>query len=122
MTVIWNDKSLKARVKAAQPVAAREWLAVAKARFPSRSIASSFGLNQRGTTSHVTGRSEWRFFEEGVPRHIIEPKGGKVLRLANGEFVSGPVEHPGMRAQPTIKPLLQAWPTTYRRRARTFLR
>jgi len=122
VTVIWNDRLLKAKVKAAQPVAAREWLALAMARFPSRSIASSFRVSQRGTSSHVTGRPEWRFFEEGVRPHTIEPKGGKVLRLANGEFVSGPVQHPGMPAQPTIKPLLTAWPTTYRRRARTFLR
>lgn len=122
MTVIWNDTGLKLRVRAAVAPAAEAWLTTAKAGFPSRSAAASMKLNIRGTSAGVTGSPLVNLFEEGAPPHVIEPKDGTVLKLADGRFVTGPVKHPGMSAQPTLKPLLGAWPKYYNRAASTLLR
>jgi hypothetical protein len=118
MTVRWYAEALTARLRAAVAPAARDYLGLAVARFPSKTVAKSLRFKTVGTRADVTS-SDPRvgFFEEGVGPHIIEPKEGRVLRLADGRFVTGPVRHPGMDAQPTLKPLLGAWPALYRRRA-----
>lgn len=103
--------------------AAKTWLTGAQARFPSRSVGKSLQLRIRGTRASVVSNDpRVQFFEEGVEAHVIEPKDGTVLRLADGRFVTGPVQHPGMRAQPTLKPLLPVWPATYRRAAAAVMR
>lgn len=123
MTVIWNDTGLKLRTRAAVTPAAEAWLVTAKAGFPSKRIGNSMKLRVSGTTAGVTSNDpRVFFFEEGVPPHVIEPKDGTVLRLADGRFVTGGVKHPGMSAQPTLKPLLRAWPKYYNRAASTVMR
>jgi hypothetical protein len=45
--------------------------------------------------------------EKGAGPHTIAGRG--VLRLANGDFVTGPVQHPGRPAKPYIRPAAQRW-------------
>lgn len=54
--------------------------------------------------------------EEGARPHAIEPK-KKVLKLADGGFVTGAVTHPGSPAKPFLRPTLPLWPELYRRNA-----
>lgn len=122
--VIWHPQQMQARLRAAQPIAAREWLGLAKNRFPSRSVAETLRADQHGSNRTTIESDDPRvgFIEHGVGAHTIEPHDGQVLKLADGSFVTGPVHHPGMPATPTLRPLLSAWPSIYRRRARTMIR
>jgi hypothetical protein len=70
------------------------------------------------TTSFLIGSNSplGILFEKGVGPHEIEPK-KKVLKMADGGFVTGPVKHPGMGAKPFLKPALGLWAPAYRRAA-----
>ena len=47
-------------------------------------------------------------FELGVEPHVIQPRRGKALRLDNGRWVKGRVQHPGMAARPFLRPALDS--------------
>jgi hypothetical protein len=123
-TVIWRPEAMNARLKAAARTAATEFsrAASAKAATASKRVASSIFVS--GTTENFTVGSRHplgMLFEKGVGPHEITPA-KRVLRMADGRFVTGPVRHPGMRAQPFLRPLLPLWPTMYRRHAAGALR
>jgi hypothetical protein len=123
MTVKWFPQAHLAKLRMALAPAAGDYLSLARARFPSTTVAQSLGLQVAGNAANITSNDpRVGFFEEGVGPHIIEPKEGTILRLADGRFVSGSVQHPGMAAQPTLKPLLPLFPTLYRRRASALIR
>jgi len=118
-TVIWRPEAFNAKlVAAARPAAAEVTLAArAKAAGVSKRVASSIFMT--GTTTNFTIGSKSPLgilFEKGVGRHEINPK-GNVLKLADGGFVTGPVEHPGMAAEPFLKPALALWVPAYQRAA-----
>jgi hypothetical protein len=46
--------------------------------------------------------------EKGAGPHAIAPR-GTALRLADGTFVSGTVQHPGRAAKPYIRPAASRW-------------
>jgi hypothetical protein len=118
--VIWRPEPLTARlIAAARPAAAAVARAArTRAAAASKRVAASIGVtgtaqNFALTASHPLGV----LFEKGVGPHEIAPKKGRALKLADGSFVSGPVEHPGMRAKPFLEPVLPLWAPLYRRAA-----
>jgi hypothetical protein len=116
--VIWRPEALTARLIAAATPARLEWAALARSRCSSRRVASS--IRVAGDTVGATHPLA-PIVERGAgPHEIGEP--GKVLRLANGRFVTGPVKHPGRPAQPFLRPTLPAWVGLYRRVAAGALR
>jgi hypothetical protein len=120
--VIWRPEPLTARLIAAARPAAMQFSALARARAPSKRVASSIRVLGTATTFTVgSAHPLAAFFEKGVGPHEIEPK-GRVLRLADGRFVTGPVKHPGMRAKPFLRPLLPLWASLYRRSAASAFR
>jgi hypothetical protein len=108
--VIWRPEKLTARLIAATGQARQDYARAAQIRAPRGVHVSVFG--DRVGTRDPKGM----FFEFGTKPHTIEPK-GRVLRLADGRFVTGPVKHPGMASKPFLRPLLAAWGAFYRRRA-----
>jgi len=116
-TVIWRPERLNARLIAAARAAASDFAKAAAIRAPSKRVAASMKVLGSGTTFSVGPADPLGLlFERGVGPHLIEPK-RTALKLADGGFVSGPVEHPGMRAQPFLRPTLPLWPNLYRRQA-----
>jgi hypothetical protein len=116
-TLIWRPEPLTIRLIAAAAPAARDLAVAAAARAPSRRVATSVRASGAGEnftvgSSHPLGL----MFEKGVSSHEITPK-DKVLKLADGRFVSGGVRHPGMKAKPWLRPVLPLWPSLYRRQA-----
>jgi hypothetical protein len=109
-SLIWVPEPLTARLMAAQFPARNDYARAAQLRAP------------RGVRVQVIGDSvgtmdpKGLFFEVGTDPHEIKPK-KKVLRLADGRFVTGPVKHPGMKARPFLRPLLPSWSTFYKRQA-----
>lgn len=118
-TVIWRPEPLTARLIAAARPAAQEVARAAqlKAAAASKRVAASIRVTGT-TTDFAIAATDPRapLFEKGVRPHEIQPR-GKVLRLADGRFVTGPVRHPGMQAKPFLRPSLALWPTAYRRTA-----
>lgn len=115
--VIWRPEPLTARLIAAARPAASDYSRLAAARAPSKRVAASMQVFGGGTNftvgpTHPLGG----MFESGVGPHEIEGGYGK-LRMADGRWVTGPVRHPGMRAQPFLRPLIPLWPALYRRHA-----
>ncbi|MGH2373046.1 MAG: hypothetical protein ACRDIC_06150 [bacterium] len=85
-------------------------------------MAASIGVVGTGTHFVVAAKHPLGIlFEKGVGSHEIAPK-NKVLKLADGRIVTGPVRHPGMRAKPFLRPTLPLWPGLYRRNASVALR
>ena len=123
-TVIWRPEPFNARlIAAARPAAAEVALAArAKAAAASKRVAASIFLSGTTTDFILGSRSPLGvLFEKGVGPHQIEPK-KKVLRMADGSFVTGPVRHPGMAAKPFLQPSLALWAPAYRRTASGALR
>ncbi len=122
--VIWRPEAFNARlIAAARPAAAEVALAArSKAAAASKRVAASIHLAGTATNFTISASSPLGvLFEQGVGPHEIEPK-GKVLKLADGSFVTGPVRHPGMAAKPFLKPALALWAPAYRRAASGALR
>jgi hypothetical protein len=109
-TLYWFPERLNARLLLAAPEARRDFARLAQLKAPGKITVQVLG-EAVGTLDPTA-----MFFEFGTPPHEIEPK-KKVLRLADGRFVTGPVKHPGMRAKPFLRPTLPAWPQLYRRQA-----
>ena len=123
-TVIWRPEVLTARLKLAARGAAEDYAraAATKAASASKRVAASIGVT--GTSGSFTVGSRHPLgilFERGVGPHEIDPR-KTVLRLANGDFVTGGVRHPGMPAKPFLRPLLPLWGTFYRRRGAAVFR
>src|SRR5262245_49816411 len=120
--LIWRPEPLNARLVAAARPSAAEFAKAAGARAPAPRLASSvrsFGTGEHflvGTVDPLGG-----YFEYGVKPHEIAPSKKKALKLADGSFVST-VQHPGMKAQPWLRPTLPLWPSLYRRNAALALR
>ena len=117
MTVIWRPEPLTARLIAAARPAAYDVARAAAARTNSVRVKASIrvlGVREDFTVGSTNPLG--LLLEKGARPHDIVPK-GKVLKLADGRFVSGGVRHPGMRAQPWLRPTLPLWPEFYRRRA-----
>lgn len=115
--VIWRPEPLNARLIAAARPAVAEFTALARGKAPSKRVAATIAAT--GTTTNFAVGSALPlagYFEHGVGPHEIAPK-GKALKLADGSFVSGGVQHPGMAAQPFLRPLLPLWGSLYRRSA-----
>src|SRR4030095_5810013 len=108
--VIWRPEPLNARLLAAAPQARQDFAHAAQLRAPHNIRVQVLG-DKVGTLDPVGG-----FFEFGTQPHTIEPK-KKVLKLADGSFVTGPVKHPGMKSQPFLRPTLPLWAPLYRRQA-----
>jgi len=121
-TVIWRPEAHIASLKAAVAPAAGEFSRAVAAKAPSKTVAGSIFVAPTGDGATVGSRSPLGgFFEYGVGPHEIAPK-RQVLKMADGGFVTGPVHHPGMRAQPFLRPSLPLWPAFYRRAASGALR
>jgi hypothetical protein len=108
--VIWRPEYLTARLVAAALPARMDYARAAQIRAP-RGVKVSVMGDRVGTLD-----PKGMFFEFGTKPHMIEPK-KRVLRLAGGRFVTGPVKHPGMKSKPFLRPLLAFWASFYRRRA-----
>lgn len=110
-TVFWFPERLTARLIAAATPARVEWAGAARARCSSTRVAASIAvLGDTVAAIHPLAP----IVEFGAKPHTITPK-HKVLRLADGSFVSGPIQHPGARARPFLRPTLPLWPSLYRR-------
>jgi len=118
-TVIWRPEPFNARlIAAARPAAAEVVLAArAKAAGASKRVAGSIFMSGTATNFIIGARHPLggRLKEENR-QHLIEPK-KKVLKMADGGFVTGGVQHPGMAAKPFLKPVLPLWAPAYRRAA-----
>ena len=115
--VIWRPEPLNAKLIAAARPAAAQFAALARGKAPSKRVAASIFVGGTPTNFQVGSASPLgAFFEQGTGPHEIAPK-KKALKLADGSFVSGSVQHPGMKAQPFLKPLLPLWGSLYRRQA-----
>lgn len=115
-TVIWRPERLTARLITAAGEAARDMAKAAAVRAPSRQIASTTHAVGAGENYAVVTESPLGLlFEQGVRPHAIEAK-KKAVKFADGGYAPV-VQHPGMKAQPYLKPLLPLWTPTYRRQA-----
>lgn len=111
--VIWRPEPLTARLIASATPARAEWAAVARSRCTSKRVARSIRVaGEFVAATHPLST----IIENGAGPHTIGEK-GKVLRLANGHYVTGPVKHPGSPAKPFLRPTLPAWLLLYRRSA-----
>lgn len=116
-TLIWRPELLNARLIAAAAPAAHDLARIAAMKARSRRVSASVRAVGVGTdflvgSLHPLGK----ILEEGASPHTIEPR-KRVLKMADGGFVTGPVQHPGSPAQPFLKPTLPLWPALYRRHA-----
>jgi hypothetical protein len=111
--VIWRPEALNARLLAASLRARSDWAKAAAVRCNSKRVAASIRvIGDRVAALDPLGS----ILEAGARPHTIEPK-RKVMKLADGGFVSGPVQHPGSPAQPFMRPTLPLWAPLYRRAA-----
>lgn len=111
--VIWRPEPLTAKLVARATPARQQWALAARSRCTSKRVAASVVVTgDRVAATHPLAS----IIEQGASPHTIEPK-KKVLKLADGSFVSGPVNHPGSPAKPFLRPTLPLWPELYRRNA-----
>jgi hypothetical protein len=111
--VIWRPEPLTARLIASATPARVEWAGLARARCTSKRVAASIRV---GGDLVEAAHPLSKIIEKGSGPHEIGGK-GKVLRLADGRFVTGPVKHPGTPAKPFLRPTLPAWVALYRKTA-----
>jgi hypothetical protein len=112
--VIWRPEPLTAKLVARAAPARQQWALQARSRCSSKRVAASIAvLGDRVAATHPLAK----IIETGADPHTIEPK-ERVLKMADGRFVTGPVRHPGSPARPFLRPTLPLWPELYRRNAR----
>lgn len=122
-TVIWRPEGHLARLRAAVRPAANDLARAAQVKCRSKQVASTITATVAGESASVGTRHPLgKILEEGARRHVIEPKDGRVLKLADGRFVTGAVVHPGSPAKPFLQPTLPLWAALYRRHAAAALR
>jgi hypothetical protein len=122
-TVIWRPEAHLAALRSAVRPAASDLARAARAQCSSRRVAPTISATVVGESATVGTRHPLgKILEEGAGPHVIEPKDGRVLRLADGRFVTGAVVHPGSPAQPFLRPSLPLWAGLYRRHAAAALR
>ena len=115
--VIWRPEPLNAEADRGSRPRRRSSPRLARAKAPCKRVAASIFVTGTATNFQVGSASPLgAFFEQGTGPHEIAPK-KKALKLADGSFVSGSVQHPGMKAQPFLRPLLPLWGSLYRRQA-----
>ena len=121
--LIWNDRPLKAAHERAVLPAAQV-LGIAsrtRAAQSSRSVAASVRVTQVDTGARIAAsHPNARLVEFGARPHTIGAE-GRVLKLDDGGFVTGPVRHPGTRSNPFLRSILPQWGDTFRRVARVSL-
>ena len=111
--VIWRPEPLTAKLIARAAPARQQWALAARSRCSSKRVAASIVVaGDRVGAAHPLAP----VIEFGAGPHLIKPK-GKVLKLEDGGFVTGPVRHPGTPAKPFLRPTLPLWPSLYRRNA-----
>jgi len=116
-TVRWDPSALNAAIARALRPAAEQWRSDAARASGSARIAAALDVRVGSNEASVTSSDPLTVWtEEGTKPHVVTPK-GRVLRLADGRFVTGPVPHPGTRARPFLRPLLGSWPAIWRRYA-----
>jgi len=111
--VIWRPEPLTARIIGAATPARVEWAGIARSRCTSTRVASSIRV---GGDFVAATHPLSTIIEKGSGPHEIGER-GKVLRLADGRFVTGKVKHPGTPAKPFLRPTLPAWIGLYRKMA-----
>jgi hypothetical protein len=111
--VIWRPEPLTARLVGAATPARVGWAALARARCSSKRVAASIRV---GGEFVEAAHPISMIVERGAGPHTIGGK-GKVLRLADGRFVTGAIKHPGSPARPFMRPTLPAWIGLYRKTA-----
>jgi hypothetical protein len=116
-TVIWRPEPLTARLIAAARGAAQDFGSAAAAQSRSKRVAGSMRVLGAGT-DFVVGPADplGGILEAGAHPHRITPR-RQALKLADGSFVSGPVDHPGMPGRHFMRDTLPLWGVFYRRRA-----
>jgi hypothetical protein len=112
--VIWRPERLTAKLILAATPARRDFARAAALRAKSSRVSQSIRvLGESVVATHALAPIE----EKGARAHTIEPKQGRVLKMADGGFVTGPVRHPGRPARPFLRPTLPLWAPLYRRHA-----
>jgi len=117
--VIWRPEAFNARLIAAARPAAQEVARAAqlKAAGASKRVAASIRVTGTATNFLISATHPLGLLiEKGAGPHQIEPR-KKVLKMADGGFVTGGVQHPGMAAKPFLRPSLALWAPAYRRTA-----
>jgi hypothetical protein len=122
VSVHWNDRLLKAKLLGAFALAIRDAAKVAQVKSPSRRVAASIRSVQVGKTAVVGSPDPLAgILEKGTRPHDIAPKVRLAMKLPDGGFARGSVDHPGTRAQPFLRPASELFPVLYRVRAKQLL-
>lgn len=115
----WNDEPLKMQMVAAFRGAVFDVRDEAERNKPEHRIRVRATLTSGGAATGMNiagilmGKGLAPIFEQGAKPHTIAPRrsggsrrrtGSKVLAFPDGGFASGPVQHPGMKAQPFMGP------------------
>lgn len=121
----WNPVPLKAAIARAQALAVKGVETDAKRNCEWRHVREEIHAVSRGNAAAVGGGGPDSFYlEKGTRPHLIDPGGGgpsQVLRLASGDFVRGPVRHPGTRGKPFLRPAAARYAELFRAAARAVL-
>lgn len=107
-TVIWHPQALNAAIERAYAGSLR--IAAADADAHSGSGEAGATAIQTSATMgvlHPTGRLG--AIQEVGARPHEEVSSSGIFRLANGDFVTGPIHHPGRGAKPYIRPAAGRW-------------
>ena len=121
MSTWWNDAPLKAAARRTFTASASDVADAARARAPWRRVAASIGTQHMGNVIRVrASHPHAAMAEKGADPHPIDPRVGRILRMADGRFVTGGVRHPGFRGQPFLSPAARLFPSMFRVRGRQF--
>lgn len=107
MTLIWHPEALNAAIARAYA----ESLKVAGRDAGAHSGSAKAGAKavQTGpTTGMLVPTGELGAIQEEGARPHEETSSG-IFRLANGDFVTGPIHHPGRGAKPYLRPAAARW-------------
>lgn len=112
----WNDTWLRAAAEESYRVGLGESAVLARRLAKWRHVASSISPGADGV---VVGSSDAALLEGGAKAHEVGPR-DQALRFTHGDggFSSRPVEHPGFRGSPFMRPTAEAWPATYTQAAK----
>jgi hypothetical protein len=107
----WNDSFLYAAEAEAYRISVAEAAGVARERAAWRHVAETVAPSPAGI---VVGSSDAKLLEGGARAHEIDPGRKGILANPKAGFVSGgPVQHPGFRGTPFMRPAAEAWPELF---------
>jgi hypothetical protein len=107
MTFSWHPERLNAAIARAYSESLK--VAGADAQAHGSAKAGARAIQTGPTSGMIVPTGEIGHIQEvGAKPHEIAPTHG-ILRLANGDFVTGPVHHPGRGAKPYIHPASMRW-------------